>query len=354
MAPIASIRKLCPIGLTVSLGAFITMAGLAIPSMAQQLVAPASLVSTSSSQAGSISGTATDTDHDIIPGATVVLSGPAGDSPRTVVTNQNGAFNFTNLNPGGPYRVTVKAPGFVPWISPAVDLQPGQVVFLSNVNVALSGGATSITVSASPHQVAVRQVHLEEKQRVLGIVPNFYVVYGSNPAPLTARLKFSLALKAETDPVIFMGAAFLSAMDQAGGTPDYKEGASGYGQRLGANYTTGFVDIMVGGAILPSLLHQDPRYFYQGKGSTRSRIFHAISSPFICRGDNGRWQPNYSSIGGDLAAGAVSEAYFPSTNRGASLVFQSALITTAGRMANGLVQEFVLRRFTTGAKTKNP
>jgi hypothetical protein len=107
---------------------------------------------------------------------------------------------------------------------------------------------------------------------------------------------------------------------------------------------------MIGGAILPSLLHQDPRYFYQGTGTKKARALHAISSPFIAKGDNGRWEPNYSSIGGDLATGAISNAYYPESNRGPGLVFDNALITTGGRMVNGLIQEFVLRRLTPSAR----
>ncbi len=101
---------------------------------------------------------------------------------------------------------------------------------------------------------------------------------------------------------------------------------------------------MIGGAILPSLLHQDPRYFYQGTGSTKSRFWHAVSAPFICKGDNGKLQFNYSSIGGDLASGALSNVYYPTSDRGASLVFTGALITTGGRVANALAQEFILHR----------
>ncbi len=196
------------------------------------------------------------------------------------------------------------------------------------MHLTVSGGVTSVVVVANSAQLATEQVHVAEQQRVLGIVPNFYVVYDPDPAPLTKKLKFSLALRAETDPVTFAGAAFVSALQQAGDTPDYQQGMAGYGQRLGANYATGFTDIMIGGALLPSLLHQDPRYFYQGTGSTRSRLVHALSAPFVARGDNGRRQPNYSSMGGDLAAGAISNAYEPASNRGAGLVFQNALVVT--------------------------
>jgi hypothetical protein len=214
----------------------------------------------------------------------------------------------------------------------------------------IAAGANSVTVYASTEQTAAEQVRIEERQRVFGIVPNFYVVYDHDAVPLTTKLKFKMALKASTDPVIFAATAFTAGVEQAGDTPNYGQGAKGYGQRVGSLYANGLTDVMVGEAILPSLLHQDPRYFYQGTGTKRSRTFHALSSPFICKGDNGKWEPNYSSVGGDLAAGAISNIYYPQSNRGAGIVFENALITTGGRMASGFVQEFVLSRFTSGAK----
>jgi hypothetical protein len=344
VAPIASKRTL-PMVRRQTLGILIIIMILTTPAIAQQVSVPGP-------QTGTISGTVTDADGGIVPGATVTLAGPVAGHPQTVIADANAAFDFTNLAPGGPYFVTINANGLVPWKSSPVTLNPGQVIFLSDISVRLSGGATSVTVFGSSQQLAVQQVDVEEKQRVLGIVPNFYVVYDQNPAPLTTRLKFSLAFRSETDPVVLVGAAMLSGMDQAGDTLNYGQGAKGYAQRFAANYTTGLTNIMIGGAILPSLLHQDPRYFYQGTGTTRSRVFHALSSPFICKGDDGRWQPNYSSVGGDLAAGAISETYLPSSNRGPGLVFQNAMITTAGRMVNGVIQEFLLRRLTPGARNE--
>jgi Carboxypeptidase regulatory-like domain len=302
---------------------------------------------------GNISGTVTDSENDVIPGATVVLQGPASQPSRSTVADDNGGFHFDSVPPGTPYHVTINAQGFAPWTSPEITLHPGQFLFLSDVKPIFAAAATSVTVYGSPDQIATEQVRLEEHQRVLGVVPNFYVAYDSDAAPLNARLKFSLALKAETDPITFLGTAFVAGLDQAGGTPAYVQGAEGYGQRFGANYATGFTDIMIGGAILPSVLHQDPRYFYKGTGTKKSRVLYAISSPFICRGDNGRLEPNYSSIGGDLAAGAIANVYYPSADRGPGLVFGSALVTTGGRMANGLIQEFVLRNLTPGARHRN-
>jgi hypothetical protein len=304
-------------------------------------------------QPGSISGTVVDVNGDIIPGATVVLEGAVPEDHRAVLANYNAFFEFNELKPGTPYQVKISANGFVDWTSPAIIPNPGQFIFLTGNKLEIAGGMTSVTVYSSSEQIAVEQVRLEEQQRVFGIIPNFYVVYDPNPAPLTTKLKFSLALKAATDPVTFMGIAILAGSNQASNRLDYVQGAKGYGQRLGAGYTDAFTDIMLGGAILPSLLHQDPRYYYRGTGSKKSRALHALSSPFVCKGDNGRWQPNYSSVGGDLASGAISNLYYPETNRGSELLFKNALITSSGRMVNSLIQEFILRRFTPNTANQN-
>lgn len=301
-----------------------------------------------------ITGTVSDSNDGIIPGAQVVLAGSTPAEKQTEVAGENGQFTFENLKPGIPYHVVIDADGFVTWTSPAIVLASGQYLILTGAKLELAGGSTSITVSAasSDLQLATEQIRMEEQQRVLGIVPNFYVVYDRNAAPLSAKLKFKLAWKAEMDPVTFLGEGFVAGLDQGGRTPDYNEGATGYFKRFGAVYADGFADIVFGGAILPTLLHQDPRYFYKGEGTTRSRLLYAMSTSFICKGDNGRWQPNYSSVGGDLISGAISNAYYPRSNRGAQLVFVNAGLTTGGRMVNDVVQEFLLKRFTSSARNR--
>ena len=159
-------------------------------------------------------------------------------------------------------------------------------------------------------------------------------------------MKFKLALKVSTDPVTAAGLFAVASAKQAGDTPNYGQGWAAYGKRFGVTAADGFSDIMIGGAILPSLLHQDPRYFYQGTGTTGSRVRHAMFSPFVARGDNGKWQPNYSSLGGDLAASALANLYYPRSNRGAGLVFGNFAIGTAERIGASLAQEFLLGRFT--------
>jgi hypothetical protein len=300
--------------------------------------------------AGIISGTVVDVNGNVVPGAAIVLEGASTADRRTAAASDNGAFEFDGLKPGIPYRIAVGAKGFEDWRSPPLILNPGQYFFLQNIKLKLPRSVTSVTVYASQEQIAAQQVTVEEHQRVLGIFPNFYVTYDPDPVPLTTKLKFRLAYKADTDAMTFVGVVFIATIYQAGDIPNYGQGWDAYGKRVAAGYADTTTDIFFGGAILPWLLHQDPRYFYQGTGTTKSRVRHAVFSPFVCRGDNGKPQPNYSSMGGDLASGAISNFYYPQSNRGAGLVFQGFLVTTGVRMVNGIVQEFVLRKLTPSAK----
>ena len=296
----------------------------ATPAIAQQSAAP-------KMQRGTIAGNVTDTNNDPIPGAAVELLGPTSADRRNVVTDANGFFQFNDLKPGIRYRVTVNADNFSKWTSPLVTLNPGQRFILTGAQLHVAQVVTTVTVASSPAslpEIAAEQLKIEEKQRVFGIIPNFYVVYDHYAVPLTPKLKFKLALRTSIDPVTIAGVALFAGIYQAADYPDYVQGAKGYGERFGAIAADGFIDIMIGGAILPSLLHQDPRYFYQGTGTKKSRALHALSYAFVCKGDNGRLQPNYSTIGGDLATAAISTTYYPSSNRGVGQVFESFLIGT--------------------------
>jgi len=303
-------------------------------------------------QPGIIVGTVTDVNNDSVPGATVALAGSALKDPRTVVSNDNGSFQFNDVEPG-TYQVIVSAQGFANWTSPAIMLKPGQYAILPVSKLRIAAALTTITVAspaASSEEIAAEQVKVEEQQRIFGFIPNFYVTYDRNVVPLTPKLKFKLATKALFDPVTVIGVAGFAAINQAADNPNYGQGAKGYAERFGAGYADGAIDIMVGGAILPSLLHQDPRYFYQGTGTTKSRVLHAVSSPFITRGDNGQRQPNYSTLGGDLTTAALANAYYPASNRGVGLFLGNFFIATGQRALANVAQEFILRRIT---KTKN-
>ena len=308
--------------------------------------------STQGEMSANIAGSVLDTNGDTLGGATVVLKASKGED-RTTVSDENGAFQFSGLRPGTPYLITIAIADFETWKSSPIVLTPGQFYFVVDIRLKVAASATSVTVSASNEQIATEQVELQEKQRVFGIIPNFYVTYDAHPVPLTTKLKYKLALKADTDPVTFFGIFFMAAIYQAGDIPNYGQGWDAYFQRVGAGIADTTTDIFLGGAVFPSILHQDPRYFYQGTGTKKSRLIHAMSSPYVCKGDNGKTQPNYSSLGGDLASGAISNLYYPESDRGAGLVFQGFAITTGVRTINAILQEFVIRKLTPSARKRN-
>ena len=291
-------------------------------------------------------GTATDVNGDPVPNARVELKSLDSSDPRTLTTPESGAFEFQDVPPGVQYEIVITAQDFADWNSPSITLEPGQFKIVTGIQLRLETQRATVDVHYDPVQVATEQLKAEEHQRVLGFIPNFYVTYENDPAPLTAKMKFQLALKTSIDPVTAAGVLGWASIRQATGSLNYGQGWGAYGKRFGVTAADSFSDLMIGGAILPSLLHQDPRYFYQGTGTTGSRIRHAILSPFLARGDNGKWQPNYSSIGGDLASSALSNTYYPKANRGVGLVFGNFAIGTAERIGASLAQEFIIGRFT--------
>jgi hypothetical protein len=291
-------------------------------------------------------GTVTDVNGDAIPNATVVLKELESNDPRTIVTPENGMFEFHDVTPGIPYQLSISAKDFADWTSTAITLNPDQFKIVSGIQLRIATERTTVDVHYDPVEVATEQFKAEEKQRVFGVIPNFYVSYENNPAPLTKKMKFALALKVSRDPVTAAGVFLVASAKQAGNTPDYGQGWGAYGKRFGAVTADGFADIMIGGALLPSLLHQDPRYFYQGSGPASSRFRHAVFSTFISRTDTGESQPNYSSLGGVLASSSLANLYYPRSNRGAGLVFGNFAIGIAERIGANVAQEFLLGKFT--------
>lgn len=321
--------------------------GAVLQGVAEDTAAPESNV-------GVVGGTVEDANGAIVPKVELTLKCSLPCRAQTIVASDTGGFEFRNLTLGVPYQVRATMDGFTEWTSSTILLTADRSnVLLTDVRIQLKD-AMSVTVYASQEQIATEQVKIEEQQRVLGIVPNFYVVYDAkNAVPLSTKLKFKLAIRVAVDPVSIAGVATLAGIQQAGDTPNYVQGAKGYGQRFGSDAADGLSDILIGGAVLPSLLHQDPRYFYQGTGTTTSRLKHAVLSPFICRGDNGQPQVNYSSLGGGLASSALSDTYYPNSSRGPGLIFGNFAIGTAERMLSGVIQEFVLRKLTPAAKSNS-
>jgi len=296
---------------------------------------------------GSISGTVVDQSGAVVAGAQVKLAGTgeAQSQKQETLTGDNGQFSFANVAPGA-FQLTIASPGFATQTSSGI-LGPGEVHLLPQIALTVAANISDVQVNLSRIEVGEAQVKDEERQRVLGVIPNFYVTYDPHPVALTSKQKFELAWKTTVDPVTFAIVGGIAAVQQAQNTfSGYGQGGQGYGKRYGAAYADLAAGTFIGSAVLPSLLKQDPRYFYKGTGSKRSRILYAIANSVICKGDNGRWQANYSNILGNLAAGGISNLYYPAQNRGAALTFENAAIGVGATGAANLVEEFLMRKLT--------
>jgi hypothetical protein len=295
----------------------------------------------------SIEGVVSNQDGAVYEGVHIALGRPGADSTvpqRTSITDTNGHFLFPDV-PAGPFVLSITSEGFATQQVSGV-LKPGESYLAPAIVLPVSTATSEIRVTASRSEIAEEELHLEEEQRVLGIIPNFYVVYDPHAPALTSRQKFHLAWKSSIDPVNFLVVGATAGVQQADSVfSGYGQGASGYAKRFGANYADGFIGDMLGGAVLPSLFKQDPRYFYKGTGTIRSRTLYAIATAVICKGDNGHWQFNYSGILGSLAAGGISNLYYPPKDRnGIGLTFEGAAYGIAGNAVGNLFQEFLVRK----------
>jgi hypothetical protein len=304
--------------------------------------------------AGSIGGKVVDPTGAAVAAARVRLSREDQSPDQEVLSGDDGQFSFAGVAPGA-FRLTITSAGFAKQSCSGI-LPPGETYTVPQIALTLASAATEVRVVPSRIEVAEDQIKVEEKQRVLGVVPNFYVTYDHHAVPLTSRQKFELAWKTTVDPVTFGVTGVVAGIQQAqndfGG---YGQGAQGYAKRYGASYADAVTGTLIGSAILPSLLKQDPRYFYKGTGSKRSRILYAIANSVICKGDNGHWQANYSSILGSLAAGGISNLYYPAKDReGAELTFENTLIGIGETAAVNLLQEFVIRKLTPNVPAHEP
>lgn len=308
--------------------------GVAVPLLAQQ------------ESSATLSGTVADKNGDALQGADVMLSGSAGSPVRTVQSSSNGQFEFAGLPPN-VYRLTVSTPGMSTFTSSDIALRAGEFHFLPPVTLSLSPVITSVIVTPNSKQLSEEQLHVAEQQRIAGIVPNFYSSYDWNAPPMLAKQKFQLSIRSIIDPVTFLTVAGVAGVEQyRNAFPAYGGGIEGYGKRYGAalaNHTSG---TLLGKAVYPSIFHQDPRYFYKGKGSVASRALYAISATVIARGDHGRWEPNYSNVLGHFSTAAISNLYYPASDRGASLTVVNGLAGIGGGAVSNLIREFILKRLT--------
>ncbi len=191
---------------------------------------------------------------------------------------------------------------------------------------------------------AEAELKAEEQQRMAGIVPNFMAVNNGKALPITPGQKFQLFFKGAFDSYQFVLAGIDAGIGQAEDSDrGYNQGLKGFARRYGANYGDNFDGNFWGNAVLPSLFHQDPRYFRMGHGTVLHRALYSISTTFRTRGDNGNWQPAYSNLLGNLMGAAISNLYYPNypdDERGLYPTLRRGLSVTYQGTIGGLLEEF--------------
>ena len=223
--------------------------------------------------------------------------------------------------------------------------------------VQLGVEAINTSVNAiSVEDLAERQITAEEHQRILGILPNFYVSYLPHAEPLTRRQKFKLAVHVSVDPITFLKVGVASGIEQwQNDFSGYGQEFSGYAKRFGASYADSVDATFLGAALFPSLFHQDPRYYYRGHGHVVVRALYAISTTVVCKGDSGHWQPNFSNVLGNLGAAGISSLYYPKSDQHSlQVTVDNTLLGVAEGAFGTLFQEFLLHHFTHGIPPPQP
>ena len=297
-------------------------------------------------EAGSIQGKVTDSSGAPIFGAVVTVEGGGGS--RTTVTDIEGAFQISLLLAGN-FNVKISASGMSDWTAESVAASAADTKPLLAV-MQLAPTVTSVTVGLSPKELAEEQVKRETQQRVVGIIPNYFVAYDNNAAPLSPRQKFNLSLKTLIDPATFAAVGITAGIQQSKNSyHQFGQGSEAYSKRFGAAYGTTATNLLSTSVLGASVLHQDPRYFYSGEGTKKQRAWYAIKSAFRAKGDNGKWQPPYASVLGTVAAAELSELYYPGSRTQYTLLGRGLMFHFGGLIGLNLGQEFFLKKFTSHA-----
>jgi hypothetical protein len=294
---------------------------------------------------GSIQGTVTDSSGAPIFGAVAAAEGADGNRSMTV-TDVEGAFKISSLALGN-YSIRISAAGLSDWtaenVRSSVNPESNPVIAVLQVAPAV----TTVTVGVSGDEVAAAQLNQELKQRVLGVIPNYYVSYENNPAPLSSKQKLHLGLRTLLDPTTFAASGITAGIQQAMNSYyQWGQGSQAFAKRFGAAYGTVGTNLLITSVLAESAFHQDPRYFYSGRGTKAQRAWYAIESAFRAKGDNGKWQPPYAGVSGAIAAAEISQLYYPGSRTQYTLLGRTLMFHFAGLVALNLAEELLLKKVT--------
>jgi hypothetical protein len=204
---------------------------------------------------------------------------------------------------------------------------------------ASTGAQPTQGVATQPGKPAPSQ---ESRERIFKVVPNFSVAESNAQfTPLTVHEKWRLYYRQTIDPFHFVSIGFSAGIGQARDQfHDYGQGMEGYGKRYGAGFADSSLGGFFGSFLLPSLMHDDPRYFRRGSGSMLHRGLYAASRVFVIRHDDGSPRPNYPGLLGAFIGTGFGNLYYPKSERGPGTTFVRGAYVIEGGAIGFVFQEF--------------
>jgi hypothetical protein len=232
------------------------------------------------------------------------------------------------------------ASGYSSSVEQAVG-NPAQATSTAAPGSSSSLGADQTDAAKSKAETAAEQLRQQEKQRVMGVMATFNTTTNRDALPLSSGQKFQLFFKSASDPWPFLLASVVSGIGQAeNSNPEWGQGMQGYAKRFGAGYSDYFIGNFFGNAVLPSVWHEDPRYFQKGTGSAGGRFLWAAGSTVWCRRDKGGFGPNYANVIGNFIGVSIARAYYPPSDRTVWATVQDGITVNAEGIVGAEVIEF--------------
>jgi hypothetical protein len=182
----------------------------------------------------------------------------------------------------------------------------------------------------------------KQTNRMLWVVPNFAAVSANTTLPpLSAHEKFRLAVDDSFDYSSFVWTGIITAQSFAlNSDPELGRSAAGYARYYWRAFADGVSGTFFTEAIVPSITHEDPRYFTMGSGGLFRRAGYAISRTFITKTDSGDTSFNWSEVGGNGLEAALSNAYYPPQERGSGQTLRDWGTQMESAALNNLAKEF--------------
>jgi hypothetical protein len=180
-------------------------------------------------------------------------------------------------------------------------------------------------------------------KRAFGVLPNYRTANATEPfQPITTKQKFTIATKDSFDYPVLFTTAFFAGLSQLQGSDNdvYHQGVKGFAHRYGISYADQVVGNYFPEAIVPTLLHMDPRYYRKGQGSVKSRFGYAVSRIFVSKNDKGNTAFNSPEILGNALAAATGLSYHVHERTLGDAAYQWGVTYITTDMVGQILKEF--------------